>query len=105
MNTTTTTNTRGREIAGEIYNQLGRKAFFMMGAKNLAHGENNLQFKISGSGRVSHINIALNGLDLYDVTFYKVRGVNTKVVSKFENYYDDMLKSLIEKETGLYLSL
>jgi len=51
------------------------------------------------------VRIELTPLDLYDVTFYKVRGVNCQAVATELGIYDDMLHAMIEKHTGLALSL
>jgi hypothetical protein len=92
-------------VAKEIYNQLGKKAMFMMGAKNIAGDNNSLSFKISGSPKYNFIKITLNSLDLYDVKFIKY--FNYKITREVEvnNVYNDQLKDVIEKNTGLYLSL
>lgn len=94
------------EIAKTIASQIGNKALFMIGAKNLVAIENGLQFKIGKNSKgVNYVQITLNGLDLYDVRFLYVtiNGITEK--AKTENAYDDMLCSLIEKETGLYTHL
>jgi hypothetical protein len=44
-------------------------------------------------------------MDLYDVEFINIRGVNAKTVSTHGGLYADMLKNTFETETGLYLSL
>lgn len=91
--------------ATEILNQIGNKALMMLGALNYGATDNSLSFKIRGSKTVSHINIELNSMDLYDVTFIKIRGTNFKEVEKCEGIYSDMLHNAIERVTGLYTSL
>jgi len=101
----------GGDIAKEIQRQLGRKAFVMMGAKNLAYGtdskgDESLSFKIGNNSKgVTHITITLNRKDLYDVKFIKIRGSQYKVTNEEKDIYNDMLKDIIESNTGLYLSL
>lgn len=92
-------------IATEIRNQIGHKALYMLGAKNIAGDSNSLSFRIRGSQKVNHIKIALNSMDLYDMTFGKIRGDSYKVVSEKNGVYNDMLHGIIESETGLYTSL
>lgn len=92
-------------IANEIYRQIGKKAFFMLGAKNFVGDKDSLSFKISGSKAYSHIKVRLNSLDLYDMTFYKIVGNEIKNEKTVEGLYFDMLHSTIEQETGLYTSL
>lgn len=99
-----------KEIAAQIASQIGQKAFFMLGAQNMVYGEENgmayLSFRIRGSSRVNYVKVSYNaGLDLYIVEFGKIRGVNYRVVSQFENVYADGLHKLIEQESGLYVKL
>ena len=92
-------------VANEIYRQIGKKAFFMLGAKNFIGDKDSLSFKIRGSKAVSHIKIKLNSMDLYDVTFYKIVGDEIKNEKTVPGLYFDMLHDTIEEETGLYTSL
>ena len=93
------------EIATTIKNQIGNKALFMLGAKNLCATDRGFSLRIRGSKKVNYIKITLNGMDLYDMEFGKVHGANYKVVATEDGIYNDMLHSLIEKNTGLYTSL
>jgi hypothetical protein len=92
-------------IAKTIQEQIGHKAFYMMGAKNLLDHGDALSFRIRGSKAVNYIKITLNAMDTYDLEFGKVWGMNYKVKSTFEGAYVDMLHDLIESKTGLYLKL
>ena len=92
-------------IANTIRDQIGHKALYMLGAQNLGGGENYLSFKIRGSNKVSHIKITLNGKDLYDMEFIKVRGTTMKKVNVENDVYAEDLNKMIEKNTGLYTSL
>lgn len=93
------------QVASIIKNQIGNKALYMMGAKNLATSGNDLSFRIKGSKRVNHVKVALNSMDTYDITFSKIWGVKIAEVASHDGIYCDMMQDLIEKETGLYLSL
>jgi hypothetical protein len=93
------------QVASIIKNQIGNKALYMMGAKNLATSGNNLSFRIKGSKRVNHVKVELNSMDTYDITFSKIWGFNIAEVVSHDGVYCDMMKGLIEKETGLALSL
>jgi hypothetical protein len=102
------------EIATTIKNQLGGKALYMIGAKNLlAHEDGSLSFKIGRNHRkINHVKITLNALDLYEITFSKVpspamfaKGHDSKVLASHEGLFWDQLKPVIERETGLYTSL
>lgn len=107
-----------------IYQQLGRKTFVMLGAKNIVHdGPNILRFDIRGSRSVNRIIIEYRpGKDLYDMAFMKIPGIKTilkwdnqglsdkeqvaKMTVAFEEgIYFDMMRPLIEKHTGLYTRL
>lgn len=94
-------------VATTIIQQIGgNKAIAMMGAKNLGYTEKSLQFQIGkNSGGITHIIIELNGLDLYNVEFVKMRNLNRNTVKLSENVFASDLKKLIETTTGMYLSL
>lgn len=94
-------------IPQEIYNQLGHKALYMMGynPKVSSYSDNSLNIRFTGSRTVNFLKITLNGKDLYDLEFGYMRGMNYKIVAEHKDIYASMLHSVIEKETGLYLSL
>lgn len=93
-------------IAQTIASQLGRKALFMIGAKHLIAGKNYLQLKLGrNAGNWNTLKIALNGLDLYDMTFYKIRKLKVTAEKTVENIYCDQLRDIIESETGLRTNL
>lgn len=92
-------------IANEIRNQIGNKALYMLGAKDLVGDEKSLRFKIRGSRKVNCIRVTLNALDLYDVEYMKMRKFECKEVAKDEDIYADMLNASIERNTGLYTSM
>ena len=95
-----------KTVAMEIYRQLGHKARYMLGAKNFACTENRLVFRIGRNCKgVNCITIELNGLDLYDMQFIKIRGADLKVLAEHNNVYADMMHSIIESETGMNTSL
>ena len=89
-----------------IQAQIGNKAFFMMGAKNLLASEDSLQWKVGRNGMgVTHVTVKLAADDTYTLTFHAVRGTNIKVLAKLEGVYVDSLHTVIQARTGLYLSL
>ena len=74
------------EIATTVQAQLGRKALFMLGAKELTAIENGLLFKIGRNSKsVSHIEIVLEPSDTYRVRFLRFRAGNVKVLSEHED--------------------
>jgi len=92
-------------VAKNIIDQLGSKALFMLGAKDLAASNDGLSFKIRGSKSFTNITIKLNGSDLYDVTFYKVRAGKISREDINTDIYVDQLHKMIEQKTGLYTKL
>jgi len=98
-------NTADMTVANTIRDQVGRMALMMMGASMLSGDHRSLQFRIKGSPKVNSIRIVLDPSDTYTVQFWRLRGINAKLVSEFNDIYAENLRGLIEKETGLYLSL
>jgi len=95
-----------RSIANEIRSQLGSKALFMIGAKNLIDHGNALSFKIGRNSKsINYIKITLTSLDLYDVEYGWLGAHGYKVRETSAGLYNDMLRRDIEKKTGLYTSL
>lgn len=94
--------------ANTTIQQLGGRRFIAMtGAKNFYHYKNSLSFRI-GSGATRGVNlvkITLNGLDLYDLEFYRSRGTKLKIVSSVENVYFDQLQTVFTENTGFYTHL
>lgn len=103
------------EMAQITLNQLtnsnngGNRLVAMIGAKNFARSEKNytISFKFAAKAKneANYCRIKLNAMDLYDMKFINIRGLNVKTVSIHNGLYADMLKSTFEDETGLRLSL
>ena len=86
-----------------IYKQLGSGRFVAMtGATQLGYDADSLSFRIKGSKKVNHVKVALNSMDLYDVTYSKIWGHKSKTVLESSGLYCDMLTNDIEQTTGLY---
>ena len=95
-------------VANEIYRTLGGNRFRVMtGAKNMVSTENGIRMRIGrNKTNENFMEVSLNGLDLYDVTFAKVTKMcEMKSVREYDNVYNDMLVSLFESHTGMYTSL
>lgn len=90
-------------IAQNILQQLGgNRLRVMTGAKNFVDLGNGLQFDVPCAGsKANKVKIVLNGHDLYDVSFYKIRGLNVKVVEELSNVYAEDLVERFEEATGL----
>jgi hypothetical protein len=93
-------------IAKTILRQLGgaSRLVAMVGAYNFIDLGNGLSFRLKNQ-KANYVKIKLNGKDLYDLEVGRVRGATYKVVESHDDVYFDMLKPLIEKSTGMYLSL
>ncbi len=93
------------QIANTILEQLGGNRFqTMVGPKDMVAIENGLQFGLKrgfAKNTINKVVIKLNGLDLYDVTFYNIRGINIKEIETETNLYADQLQSVFTKVTGL----
>ncbi len=92
-------------VAQIIVGQLGRKALFMMGAKDLMAAPAALTFKIRGSKFCNQIQISLAADDTYTISFFKIRGISLRLIENCEGVYVDSMHQLISSKTGLYLSL
>ena len=95
-------------VANEIYRTLGGNKFRVMtGAKMMVSTENGIRMRIGrNKTNANYMEISLNSLDLYDITFAKVtRNFEMKSVKTYDNVYNDMLVSLFESHTGMYTSL
>ena len=96
-------------VANNILLQLGGMGRLkaMVGATNFVYDDNSLKFKFKSCRKANVIQITLNSMDLYDIKFFKYnsRSLECKEVKEMKDIYNDMMKSLIEEFTGLYLSL
>jgi len=94
------------ETANIIRKQLGQKALFMMGAKNLAGDKHSLSFRIGkNSSGGNHVKIHHGSDDLYTVTVSAIRGGKVKVKKEFKSVYADKLHKTLQDATGMALSL
>ena len=95
-------------IANEIYRQLGGNKFRVMtGAKMMVSTENGIRMRIGrNKTNANFMEVSLNSLDLYDVTFAKLTKMGEmKSVKEYENVYNDMPVSIFESHTGMYTTL
>ena len=95
-------------IANEIYRQLGGNRFRVMtGAKMMVSTENGIRMRIGrNKTNANFMEVSLNSLDLYDITFTKLTKMGEmKSVKTYDNVYNDMLVSIFESHTGMYTTL
>ncbi len=95
------------EVAQQIAAQIGHRAFVMMGTQHKIADELSLTFNVRGSRTWNKVKVTLNPMDTYDITFYKIgRAPKFRIQEKtVDNVYVGDMHELIERETGLYLSL
>lgn len=99
----------GSYVARTILHQLGGPGRLkaMIGARNFVLEDDALVFALPSNfakKSINRIRIRLSWNDLYEVTFSRVRAGKTTVVSEFSDIYADVLKNVLERETGLYLT-
>jgi len=82
----------GITIHDQIWAQ-DKWAFANWGAKDMVYGDNGVQFKTSGAVKYKgYVVIRLTGNDLYEITFYKLRGINmTNVILRRDIYADSVI--------------
>ena len=97
-----------QQIAVTILNQLGgyTRLNAMVGLKDVMSTGSGLSFKIKFAGAAAnYVKITLNGLDLYNIEIGKIRGLKYSVVYECSDLYADQLKSIIESNCKVRLSL
>lgn len=101
--------TDSMQVAATILEQLGgaRCLTAMLGAKNFLGSKDALQFRFAAKAKngANSIRVVLAASDTYTVEFWAIRGVDCRKVDSQDDVYADVLRSVIEYETGLYLSL
>lgn len=106
---TTMTKEEKMAVAGTILNQMGGagRIRVMTGAKAFWALDCGLHFEFPNRqrSRGNLVKIELQGDDTYTVRFFNKAKGACKLVKEVEGVYCDQLKSIFEKQTGLYLSL
>jgi hypothetical protein len=98
-------------IARTILQQLGGTKFMAMtGAVNLLDTGNGLSFRLVGShdfikNGINYVKITLDPSDTYTMEFGKIRGSKYTVIKTLDNIYNDNLREIFTRETGLETSL
>lgn len=109
MNNATLTTEQSNAIASEIIAQLGgaNRLSAMIGARSFISDGASLRMKFAAKALqgINYLVIELTSLDLYDVSFQKVRGMNVNEITSISGVYATDLKRIIESKTGLRLSL
>lgn len=97
-------------VAKTILAQLGGRGFELMtGARNFTGSDNALTFHLPANfakNKARGVRITLEPSDTYTVEFLYWRGIQPpKTISRHEDIYNDMLRELFERETGLCLTV
>lgn len=92
-----------------IANQIGNRAFVMMGARELLADDRTLYFRVGKNAKgVNKVSVTLDWTDTYTVTFFRQSGAPmfaVRTVSEVSMVYAEDLRRVLESGTGLYLSL
>ena len=97
------------QVAETILAQMGGRRVFgtMLNVKQMVYGDNELTVRFTNRkrSRGNMVRVKLNGLDLYDVTFYNVAKYEAKEVKAHTNLYSHSLREVFENQTGLCLTI
>ena len=88
-----------------IAQQIGQHALAMLGAYHFVGVRNGLTFRIKGSRSVNSIQILLTPKDTYTVEFAHITEDAYTIVAEIDDVYVDNMRTVIEKGTGLSLTL
>ena len=97
------------EMANTIVNQLTRShngqamLKLYVSAYNFLLIDNGISFKFKGSKAFNYVSITLNGKDLYDVSFKKIRKLEIVDENTINDLCFEDLMDCFERETQLYL--
>lgn len=96
-----------RQIGKTILEQLGGGRFQVMTGAKAVGIQDGLLLQLKMTKIAKYLEIKLNGMDLYDLTFYNFNKKDWKKVIKKEikDVYCDQLVAIFERETKLYTSL
>lgn len=95
------------EIAKTILQQMNGMGRLkcMIGAYNFADHGDGVSFRFKGSKIANYIKVVLDDADTYSVELGKIWGHQYKVKKSYDSIYNDQLVRILERDTGLYLSL
>jgi len=76
-------------------------ATFAWGAKDMIRITDGLKFKTSGMVKwKGYVEVTLNGSDLYDIDFYKIRGAKLTYTEQVTDVFVEDLVSTIDSVVG-----
>lgn len=92
--------TVARTILNQI-NTIDPRALMAWGAKDYVGSSNSIQFTVGGMTRwKGKVIVKLNGSDLYDVRFFRSRGVKILENVTATDIYAEDLVNIIDKKVG-----
>lgn len=92
--------TVARTILDQI-NTIDPRALMAWGAKDYVGSSNSIQFTVGGMTRwKGKVIVKLNGSDLYDVRFFRSRGVKILENVTATDIYAEDLVNIIDKKVG-----
>ena len=101
-----------QQIAQTILLQLGggsNRIKAMLGAYDFSCLEKGVSFRFKMCRKTNYLEISLNGWDLYDLKFGKIKetklGPKFEIVEEFKDAYAEDLSQIFESVTGLCLTL
>lgn len=90
-------------VANTILAQLGGSRFSMFtGAKGFVGSADALSFRIGGGAKagINGVRVVLTPLDVYNVSFLRIRGTKVATVATVEGVYCDQLQDVFLTHTG-----
>ena len=100
------------EVIETMINQLGGTKFFLMTGskpqyKDISTDSPLIALKLTkNNSKANYLTIQyIRSTDLYKIEFIKMTKTERKIVSSFENIYNDQLTEIFESETGLRTTL
>ena len=97
-----------QETATNILKQLGGNKFIAItGAKNFVYGKRKetgnifIGFRFPMCRHSNYCSIELNSLDLYDMTFQRIRKYDAIVTKEYKSLYCDQLQEIFTGYTAL----
>lgn len=93
-------------VATTIAQQIGVRAFYMLGTRTKLATKNGLLFDLRGSPLgINKVQVNLEPSDTYTVQFWKAGRSVSELAREVDNVYADGLCQCIEHNTGLRTSL
>ncbi len=99
-----------KQTAEMILRQLGGHKFAAMTGANwfMSYPEGALSFRLPHP-KINYVKITLNRMDLYDMEFrfvqYRKGVIVNNLIAEHTDVYNDQLRRIFERETGLRTSL